>query len=345
MNKFVLRALTLSAVSSLGFASTPDGEWLSLDRELANLSTSLNSTAAAGASVHGFLRTTLLNADEELVGIGDDATGFTVDNARLIFDAEVGAGYGVHISVDAAGGTATLVDAYGSFKINDMIGGKMGRFRAPFLWSGSLDENHLLFAGSSVLLNGRTLNGVFASGRDTGVMLQGSFDQFWWGASVQNGSDGLVDDLALAARVAFTAMGNSAGNLEGAYNANNQNNLTIGAGYYNDDSLPDGQAIGADVVFTAGQLYAHAEIADYDQSLGDFTPWTVTASWMLQPNQWELAGRFEDFDDVNDTTHFAAGVNYYVNGHDAKWGLEWNNFNSDGPVDGNAISLTLTVGV
>ena len=65
---------------------------------------------------------------------------------------------------------------------------------------------------------------------------------------------------------------------------------------------------------------------------------------MVSPNEWEVAGRIEDWDDANDTTHFAGGVTYYANGHNAKWTLQFDSYNSDGNPDGTALALSLILG-
>jgi hypothetical protein len=342
MNNTVLGALAVLTASSLGFAASTDGEYMSLDRELENLATSLNSTGPGGVGVSAFFRASVDMVDKDVGGAADDELGATADNVRVNFDADAGAGYGMHIAVDAAGGTADLVDAYGTFKLGEQVKGTIGLFRAPFLWQGWIDENHLLF--NDHLLGGYTLNGLFANQRDLGAMFSGSMDQFGWAVSVQNGTDGLLDEHRISGRATFTAMGKGVGYQEGAYNSTDEQNLVVGVGFSDDGFLNDGTAMGGDVVFTQGPLYAHAQIADYDKDLGDITPWDVTVSYMVAPNEWEVAGRIEDWDDPNDTTHFAGGVTYYANGHNAKWTLQFDSYSSDANPDGTALALSLILG-
>jgi hypothetical protein len=342
MNKTVLGALAVLSASSLGFARSTDGEYMSLDRELENLATSLNSSVVGGVGVSAFLRTSIDMVDQDVGGAGADELGATADNVRLVFDADAGAGYAMHIAVDAAPGVAALVDAYGTFMLGDQVKGTMGLFRTPFLWQGWVDENHLLF--NDHLAGGYTINGLIANTRDFGAMFSGNMEQFGWAVAVQNGADGLIDEHLISARGTFTAMGKQVGYQEGAYNSTDEQCLTVGVGFFDDGALADGSALGGDVVFTQGPLYCHAQIADYDQSLGDFTPWDATVSYMISPNQWEVAGRFEDMDLFN-TTHFAGAIVYYANGHNAKWGLQFDSYSSDATIpDGTAIALTLTVG-
>ena len=58
-------------------------------------------------------------------------------------------------------------------------------------------------------------------------------------------------------------------------------------------------------------------------------PYDVTASWMIARDEWELAARWEDFDDPNDTARLTLGVNHYFEGHDLKWMLDWFSVRSD----------------
>lgn len=342
MNNTVLGALAVLSASSLGFAGSTDGEYMSLDRELDNLATSLSSTGPGGVGVSAFIRVAIDMVDQDVSGAADDELGATVDNVRLVFDADAGAGYGFHVELEAAGGAATLLDGYGTFNVGEQVKGTLGKFRKPFLWQGWIPENRLLF--NDHLLGGYTLNGTFANQRDVGAMFSGSMEQFGWAVAVQNGSDALLDEHQISARGTFTAMGKGVGLQEGAYNSTDEQNLVVGVGFTDDGALNDGQAIGGDVVFTQGPLYAHAQIADYDVDLGDFTPWDVTVSYMVSPNEWEVAGRIEDWDDANDTTHFAAGATYYANGHNAKWTLQLDSYSSDANPDGTAIALTLVLG-
>lgn len=342
MNKTVLGALAVLSASSLGFAGSTDGEYMTLDRELENLATSLNSAPATGIGLSAFVRTAVDMVDKDVGGATDDELGTTLDNVRVNLDADCGEGYLLHIAVDSAGGATTLLDAYGDFNLGQQVKVRFGEFRAPFLWQGWVDENHLLF--NDHLAGGYTLNGLFANARDLGAMFSGNMEQFGWAVAVQNGSDGLLDEHRISARGTFTAMGKGVGYQEGAYNSTDEQNLVIGVGFTDDGFLNDGSAIGVDAVYTQGPLYAQAEFADYDKDLGDNSPWDVTVSYMMTPNEWEVAGRIEDWDDVNDTTKFAGGVTYYANGHNAKWSLEFDSYNSDAIPDGTAIALTLTLG-
>ena len=220
--------------------------------------------------------------------------------------------------------------------------GQLGQFRPPFMWSSQVDEDKFL-------LLSRTVNGAIWASRDNGVMLNGTFEQIGWYVAAQNGADSVGDDLAFTGRVDFDALGAGIGLQEGAYNAADESTLTVGVAFHDDGALSDGTAIGADGVYTMGAFSAHAEIVDYDADfsvVGDTTPFSVTASYMVSPDEYEIAVRFEDADDSADTSRITLGVNRYITGHDAKWGINYTTTDSDSAileVDVVSVGLTLSV--
>jgi len=358
MNKFVTSALALTAASGLSFAGPGSEEWAGLDRDIENLASSF-APQGGGFAVDGFLISSYDNSSDIQVG-SNDLGGFSVRNARANLQGMVG-DYGVFISFDAGSdplgfgtllnrllpgsssgsGTAALLDAYGTFSIGDQVNGQVGQFRPPFLWSSQLDEDKF------VLLN-RTVNGAIWAMRDTGVMFNGTFEQIGWWVSAQNGSDSVGDELAFTGRVDFDAMGTGAGTQEGAYGASDESSLTVGVAFHDDGNLNDGAAIAGDAVFSIGAFSAQAEIVDYDQDYfgSEMTPFSVTASYMVSPEEYEIAVRFEDLDDSDDTTVITGGVNRYVAGHDAKWGINYSTTQSDDSnleVDVISVGLTLSV--
>jgi hypothetical protein len=133
--------------------------------------------------------------------------------------------------------------------------------------------------------------------------------------------------------------------VEGAYGSAQGNRLTIGAGYYNDDgNIPDGIAFAVDANFVSGPLSAAAEVVDYDTGFGNNTPFSAQVGFMLVPDQWEAALRYEDLDTTTDTTVITAGINYYMSGHDAKWQLNYSTTDDD-VVDLDWFALGLTASV
>jgi hypothetical protein len=60
--------------------------------------------------------------------------------------------------------------------------------------------------------------------------------------------------------------------------------------------------------------------------------------------QWEGAIRYEDRDDADNTTDISLAVNYYVSGHDIKWTVQYDTFDSDdSALELDALSLGLAV--
>ena len=77
-------------------------------------------------------------------------------------------------------------------------------------------------------------------------------------------------------------------------------------------------------------------ITDFDlgntgifQDLKNATPWSVAASWMLIEDQWEVALRYQDTQNVFNESDTVLGVNYYVAGHDVMWQADLNKVKSD----------------
>jgi hypothetical protein len=337
MNKFVISVLALSATSSLAIAGSETKEWSGLDRDIENLASSL-ATPGPGYAVNGFFRGSIVHSGDTLP---EDTLGTVIDNARINFTGNAG-DYGIFISAEGYSPTSGVLDAYATFPIGGQISGRLGQFRPPFLWSALIDENNM------ILLN-RTMGGSMWSFRDNGVSINGAFEQLNWWIGVQNGIDGTFDEHAFSGRLAFNALGTGVGMQEGAYGASADSNLTIGVGLYDDGGGPstlDFSAMCADAAFTRGGLSAHLELVDQDTGFGDNTPWSATVGYMFTPNEWEVAGRFEDADDLLDTTVITVGVNRYIQGHNAKWGLNFASQDQDPPgADFDAIALGVTVGV
>jgi hypothetical protein len=311
MNKFVLSALALTTSGGLAAAGTGSEEWLTLDRELEGLASTLTTQAEPGVTVHGFVRSSYVNSGDVAVGTSD-LGGFNMDNIRLSVEGTVG-DFTVFVSTDGSssllpttgttlqpfvtgsGGAFGVLDAYASWNINEMLRLTMGQFLVPVLGNGLIAENHMLF------LN-HTVNGANFNARDTGLMLAGQYDMFGFWVAIINGGDATGDELAYALRAEFYAMGGGVGStVEGAYGSAQGHSLTIGAGYYNDDgATPDNIAFGLDANFVSGPLSAAVEIVDYDTGAtpipaglaADSTPFSAQVGFMLVPEQWEAALRY-----------------------------------------------------
>ena len=377
MNTFVLGALALTAA---GGGSAPgaetEGEWLSLDREISSLASGLAVQDGAGPEISAFIKTSYANSSdiENVGGSDNDLGGFSLNNARVNISGSVG-DYMLYVQLEGSdsqnadsggilgGGTIVdgtpgavdilgyvanpdgvgVLDAYVDFNITEEIKGRMGNFRPPVLSSALLDENRLL------LIN-RTVNGEVWDFRDLGLMVNGNFDRLGWWVAVQNGIDAQGDELALMGRVTFNALGDGATrNVEGAYGADEENSLLLGLAYYMDDNLDDAEALAAEAHFTMNQISVSGEVVDYTIDDGmtideDLTPWSLTAGFMFVPEEWEGAVRYEDLDDDDDSTVLTVGVNRYVEGHDAKWQLNYSMVDSDDDtIEADILALALVV--
>jgi len=369
MNKFVFGALAFSA-STLSFANGSE-EWPTLDREIEHLASSL-SQGGGGLGVSGFVRTSYASSsdvsfpDPQGIANGDptatnDLGGFSMDNVRLEFSGSVGE-FNVFVSVEGSNdlgmgafggigtiGAATVLDAWAAMNITEDIAVTLGTFRLPFQGDSLRDEDETLFID-------RSITGDRWAGRDAGVMFSGNFDALGWWLAAQNGVDGAGDDLVITARAAFNAMGTGFGAVEGAYGAGDESNLTIAAGYTDDGNLDDGEAISIDADYARGALSFGFSMVDYGDGVAGAplpvgaelatTPWDGTVSFMVSPDTWELAARWDDFDDSNDTTMITLGLNRYLEGHNAKWQINYSTIDSDMTANEiDMIQLGLTVSV
>ncbi len=386
MKQFVFSALALTAACGLAYAGTGSEEWRSLDREIESLASTLPSQDTAnGVVIGGFIRTSYANSGDASFappssGVsGNDLGGFLINNARLNATATVG-DVSVHMSFEGgatpttangvvgslaafagsldfgllrgveSAGSLTVLDAFAKWNINEMFAVDMGQFRSPFLASAQIDENNLLFIP-------RTIGGNIWDFRDQGVMATGNYDMLDWQFAIQNGLDQAGDDLAWTAAVQVDLMGGQAPLTEGAYGMDQGSHLGLSGGYYQDDDtlVDDVAAFNLAGAFHSGPFYAGVEIVDYDDfAVGgvptvDATMWTAEASFMLVPDQFEAAARYEDTDDTDDTKVLTLGVNYYMSGHAAKWQFNYIDVSDDdntaASLEGDAFVIGLTASV
>ncbi|MCE9595532.1 MAG: OprO/OprP family phosphate-selective porin [Planctomycetes bacterium] len=352
--------LACLSVGSLGVTSDDgDRSWTSLDSELTRLGASLQEPTSA-IRWDGYLRVLAVQDSDSPAFAGlpnSDVAGFVLDRVRLGLAFDQGM-YSGRVQLEAAGGTARLLDAYASWQCNDMLRTTFGRFQTPLYWNGLVDPRHQLF----VL---RTASDEFwIGGRPTqladnfGVMLDGKVDRFHWWVAAQNGVDGTADEFAFTARARYDVLGSGIGMVEGAYGAPDDATLSVGVGWFDDGGAvdgggnsADGDCVAVDTQYANGPWAMNAEVLDYGKNsvnvfdVPDSTPWAVTLSYMLQPNQWELAARYQDVDSPTNLTDITLGVNYYVVGHDVKWQLNVVDTSSDNSVEETtSIALALTLG-
>lgn len=388
MNRFLVSALALCTASSLASGGTPSPEsedWLSLDREIESLAASL-SQGSNGFEVSGFLRVFLeySNDIEDVNGSGNDLTGFSLMNGRVMFDGAI-EDYSIHIGLEGTevdetdstngsslqgnveggvitpgtngadvylgeigmAGSVSLIDAYMSTPLNEDISFMMGQFRTPFLNSGLVEADRLV-------LPYRSFNGAVWDARDLGVQFSGIHDRFQWWAAAQNGIDGAGDELHYTVRGAVDLLGEGGmPTQEGSHGKSQAEHLFVAAAYTMDDENPgtndDREAIGIEAGYNQGNFSVGGEWVDYDDGFtnnGDsLNPWAIMGSFLFNP-EWEVAARAEWVEDDDDTEIYSLGVNYYVSGHAAKWQLAWSKVDSDiNSLDYDIVSLGFTGGI
>jgi hypothetical protein len=364
MKKLVYSALALTLTGLPALAT--DNGWSGLDKEIESLSSSLSTADNTGPHIDGYIRTSYRHSSDDYYtgGAGmSDQSGFQLDNVRVIIEGDVSDNYGYKISFDFAGGygpghgdasangTDTLRDAYATFKLAEGIKGKLGRYKEPLLNSALVSENHLLFIDRTALGNTCGL-------RDLGLMVSGNFDMLGWYLSFQDGGDGQADEHRYTVRVTANLAGQTGNTLiEGAYGAGDNTVIAAGIAYQDDTFLDDGTIIAGEASLNMGPFFLGAEIVDFDKGtagafgrfnyvndVSDTTPWDVTASFKVTPD-WEIAARYEDTDDTDNTTSYGLAVDYYVHGHDLKWQAQWRKINTDNAVgdsDQLGIGMSLT---
>ncbi|MFN0244493.1 MAG: porin [Planctomycetota bacterium] len=387
MNKLVYSAVALTLASAPGVAS--EKEWSSLDKELESLTSSL-SAQNTGPKVGGWIHSSWRHSSDVEVETDptttppttEDQSGFQLDTVRLEITGDAGSDYGYKLSFDFAegieagvdangddvtlGGIASLKDAYATWKIGDIVNGKMGRFKQPFLRSALVSDNRLLFLQ-------RTGIGELVR-RDLGLAFSGDYDTVHWWIAAQNGGDGQADEYLFTGRVTADLMGSSVGKVEGAYGAGDETALFVGAQVADEGTLDDGMFWGIEAALTAGPIAISAEMVDFDKGsvvggndefgvhdpilsnidsdlatsdVADTTPWNATASYMFT-EMYEAAVRYEDSDNDEDTNAFHVAVNRYVQGHDIKWTLQWTNISSDATLanpEGDITQIGVGLGV
>lgn len=363
----ILLATAAVILSPLGIAQDPqdpqdvpeepEDEWVELDRELESLGARKQEQEFEGPELWGYLRTNIAHRHFSNSGGGDENSTFgSIDNLRFNAQGSVGRNFRYRLTSEAQSGTMTIEDAWVKAAIGNYMGFTMGRFRTPFLRSGLIEAQDLLFIV-------RTRNGVYWSRRTDGAMLSGDHGRFHWNGALQNGADGLRDRFQSSLNATVDIIGLAPLRWEGAYEGGSTTRLNLGASITNDSaSAADGDgtayAIEGYLVhhrFSLQAEWMHYEsaysIPDPGEQRGGTSPWSITGSYMLVPKKYELALRFDEFDDHSgafsrDRQTTTIGVNRYILGHDLKWQLNYAYAQKGGADDGpheNIIALGLTL--
>jgi hypothetical protein len=179
-------------------------------------------------------------------------------------------------------------------------------------------------------------------------------------ASFLNGVDGTGDDPAYCLRADWSAV-NSVPWVEGAYGSGRQTCLVVGGSWYDDaGALEDGDVLSVDALLTTdrfslgGEFQSYADDGGVDPGSGvkdgiygnfsDTSPWSASASYMVDPDRYELGVRYETLDDQYDASAVTVGLNAYLAGHDLMWQFNYSQVSSDrSDQDGGALGIGLTV--
>lgn len=340
MKKLVFSALALSATSAAGLASESD--WSSLDQQIEALTTSLAVDSHGGPSISGRIRTYYVNSGDVAGGIGNDGKendlgGFAVADARMALTGSTG-DYDYKVQVDFAD-EPELLDGYATFPIGGQVKGRMGQFKAY------LSRSALVSSGKLVFIDRNVIGNLFSS-RDAGFLLSGEFDALDWGITVQNGSDGGGDEYFLVGKISFDVLGDGKDLVEGAYGGTDEPSGTLGLAYYTDGATDDGDgtlfeaafgtnvySFGADVVDIGDDLYFGNGSPFVTLGAGaleaDSTPFSVFGTYMLQPETWEVALRYQDLDNDENEDKIDVSIGNYIDGHNLKWQLQYSTTSSD----------------
>ena len=357
--------------AALANGAEPSSDWLGLDEEL-NAVASPVALQGGGVSIGALFRGAYISADmDDFGGFGADQLGMVVDDVELWHEGSIEQ-YSWRISVDfgqpispysllallaappvVAQTTRTdlLEDAYVDWHFDERFSLRLGHFVFPTSFASQTDPGSTLFMD-------RTTNGDLFHQYSLGAMLSGDYDVFEWFVAVLNGADDTGDEHAFALRGVYNLGDGASG--EGALGGGDDFNASIGASFVQDDGLTDdSEVITIDILGSVGQFGFGGELVNYGDGvvpgLGgvpialpyDEGPslFSVFGSYLIN-EQWEIAARFEDLGDEDDTTAISFGVNFYQAGHNAKWQLLYKDVASDAitGVEGSIIALGITVG-
>ncbi|MDE0892163.1 MAG: hypothetical protein OSB14_08265, partial [Planctomycetota bacterium] len=173
----------------------------------------------------------------------------------------------------------------------------------------------------------RTNNGGAFDDRNAGLMLNGSFGDVQWWVAMQEGDDGAgaMDETQTTIRAVYNVMGSAFGKYQGAYGYEGQN-LSIGVASIEDEAL-DLEAMAIEAGYVSDGWSFYADMVEED---GADSPTSITVSRLMN-KEYEIAFRVEEDDDVDDTSHMTAGVNWYQgdDGHNLKWQINFTDTKSD----------------
>ena len=302
------------------------------------------------ASVHGYLRTSYLVADDPTAA--SDNEGFSFDALRLFVDATAGEW---HFHTAVRGDRGQDLQPYGEpnssailrmpemWAMHDFAEGfhfRLGRFRIPLLSSAMMEEN-------GMVLYSRSFQGRLWE-RDryqSGMQVDGQIGDFRGWFAVQNGEDQIGENLAITLKGQWDVIGGgTAQQYQGAYGAPDYLAATVG-GAFHYDALDDNYS--AQVLegrMTLGRYYIGYEGIDLGDGLFNDVSSSLIASAMLT-DTIELAAGYENVTRPERGELWRVGATWYIDGRNAKLQATYNTSDIVTPVfDGDAFIVGLTVG-
>jgi len=302
------------------------------------------------ASVHGYLRTSYLVADDP--SEPNDANGFSFDALRLFIDASAG---DWHFHTSVRGDRGQDLQPYGEpnssailrmpemWALYDFAEGfhfRVGRFRTPLLTSALMEETGMVLYHRSY--QGREWE------RDryqSGVQVDGQIGDFRGWFAMQNGEDQIGENLAFTLKGQWDVVGGGTPQqYQGAYGAPEHLCATVGGALHYDALDDNYSAQVAEARMTLGRFYLGYEGIDLGDGLFNDIASSVIASAMLT-DELELAVGYENVQRPTTGELWRVGATWYIEGRNAKLQATYNTSDIATPVfDGDAFIVGLTVG-
>ncbi len=354
-------------------ADPPNEEsWERLDREIAEYSDAVSRPNDVW--ITGFLRPGVVYAGEDLRDEGDNGPrGARLRNARVGLAGDFG-DHSFLITADVdQNDDLVLEDAFARFDLGNRVDVTGGQFKEPFLHSGMVSEERLVMVK-------RTINGDETDDRDVGVMVRAGSGPIRIYGAAQNSVDGAGDDLLYTGRLTLDLAGSAFRKNEGSFGSDDDlRHATVGVSW-SDDQAVSGDRLGIDFGLLVGNLGFYFDMVRYDRDYdlnslkmprgldlanvstvldpagsglfvpankADTRPYSLTASAVFGDGAVELAGRFENLDDGQNTERMSAGFTWFPNRSDAvRWQVMYLDQDSDGMdsrLSGKLVELVLIV--
>lgn len=302
------------------------------------------------ATVHGYLRTSYLVADDP--SEPNDPEGFSFDALRLFVDASAG---DWHFHTGLRGDRGQDLQPYGvpnssailrmpemwaRYDFAEGFHFRVGRFRTPLLSSSLMEENGMVLYHRSY--QGRAWE------RDryqSGVQVDGQIGDFRGWFAVQNGEDQIGENLGFTLKGQWDMLGGGTPQqYQGAYGAPEELALTVGGALHYDTLDDNYSAQVLEARLTRGPFYVGYEGIDLGDGLFDNLSSSLIASAMVT-DELELAVGYEDVPRPTRGELWRVGATWYIDGRNAKLQATYNTSEIPTPTfDGDAFIVGLTVG-